>query len=240
MSLIEQTSVVTKLNTKKPSLPGGQLINPIGTDVRYISHHRADIENGVNNNNNLEEELILGTNRIIKSQNGYDEEDNECVRKVIEYRNSQKEKDYYFLDVYLYGSHSSGNSSIDINYLNDNLNFVVTGSEGNNFNPKSDPYVDSTSIRFKDSNFYINEEGENPGFHQHVYATNMSQNEDENKLLFYSSFTTEIDKLYYQYGTNANECKLISIKEIREEYDKEGIHSITELITKNDNSNEGG
>jgi len=56
---LEQTSVVTELQTKR--FGDNWDITPIGTDIKYISNNRS------NSNHNLEEDIILGVNRIITS-----------------------------------------------------------------------------------------------------------------------------------------------------------------------------
>ena len=77
------------------------------------------------NNNNLEEQLLMGVDKIIRSW--YDETAG-VQRQIIEFRRSSDTNNYYFLDVYKYNNGSNDNIYIinDIIYFTENM--TVTGT----------------------------------------------------------------------------------------------------------------
>ena len=193
---LEQTSVVTELQTKR--FGDNWDITPIGTDIKYISNNRS------NSNHNLEEDIILGVNRIITSQT--DSQDS-SLRKKVEYRTENKNNDYYFLDMTIYGINS-------------------------------DPYVDSSNIKFRSGWYVVDSEIGNNGLHQYEYTNRVNYDIDENRLSLLTDSVCEIDKLYYQgnYGTDPI---LISTKTIREYYNDENQLIISEVIESASTENNG-
>ena len=225
-----QTSmVVTQLNTK---LESGQRYNPIGTDIRYISNRRNP------SNGNLEEDMILGVNRVIEIEN---DDVEQAIKKTIKYCTPDKVDvgGYYELEIYLYGS-QSGDSTVDINFDNDDLFFTVFGSEGSIYFPKADPRIAGNIISFDSFDYYYSddtdlpESGSNGGFHQRRKLENMIYDEEHNKLLFLPTYLTEKSILYYRVDEN-NRIE-ISTKTIEEHFNEEGKHYITEIITQASNN----
>jgi len=140
--------IVTFLNTKTQS---GYDYYPIGTDIRYITNKRNKSAN------NLEEDMILGVNRVIEIEN---DDEAQAVKKTIKYCTPDKVDlgGYYELVMLLYGS-QSGDSTVDINFDNEDLLFTVFGSDGSVYFPKAVPSIQGTTIDFmSQDNFYGNTE----------------------------------------------------------------------------------
>lgn len=135
----------------------------LGPEQRYIGALRKS------NNNNIEEQLLLGVDRIITSWN----EDN-VTREHIEFRDNEdpNETGYYILDSYIYGETSEagnisdaiieGNALIfnaDAVQLNDNIledlrndGFMTIDDDENSLLLSSAFILLRDTLRFKQSN----------------------------------------------------------------------------------------
>jgi len=135
----------------------------LGPEQRYIGALRKS------NNNNIEEQLLLGVDRIITSWN----EDN-VTREHIEFRDNEdpNETGYYILDSYIYGETSEagnisdaiieGNALIfnaDAVQLNDNIledlrndGFMTIDDDENSLLLSSIFILLRDTLRFKQSN----------------------------------------------------------------------------------------
>lgn len=135
----------------------------LGPEQRYIGALRKS------NNNNIEEQLLLGVDRIITSWN----EDN-VKREHIEFRDNEdpNETGYYILDSYIYGETSEagnisdaiieGNALIfnaDAVQLNDNIledlrndGFMTIDDDENSLLLSSTFILRRDMLRFKQSN----------------------------------------------------------------------------------------
>ena len=135
----------------------------LGPEQRYIGALRKS------NNNNIEEQLLLGVDRIITSWN----EDN-VTREHIEFRDNEdpNETGYYILDSYIYGETSEagnisdaiieGNALIfnaDAVQLNDNIledlrndGFMTIDDDENSLLLSSTFILLRDTLRFKQSN----------------------------------------------------------------------------------------
>ena len=207
---LQHPSIVTEFKTKTEE--GFTISNPIGTDIKFILNGRNP------SNNNLEEDLILGTNKITKIQDDFEEE---AVRKTIEYRTTNKTSDYYILEVFLYGVNSN-TSSIDISDNQDILEFTILGNEGYTFPPKTDIFVSGTGLYLRNNNYYFSDNG----LHQREYDINISY-KDPDGINISPTFITEKDELQYQ---GENEKILVATKEKTEYFDGDNKHYINEVI----------
>ena len=73
----------------------------VGPELRYVGSLPGS------GNNNLEEQIILGGNRIIKSWTET-EEGNEIKKEIIEYRTENTDNNYYILEIKDYGEVGHG------------------------------------------------------------------------------------------------------------------------------------
>ena len=215
--------IVTFLNTKTQS---GYDYYPIGTDIRYITNKRNKSAN------NLEEDMILGVNRVIEIEN---DDEAQAVKKTIKYCTPDKVDlgGYYELVMLLYGS-QSGDSTVDINFDNEDLLFTVFGSDGSVYFPKAVPSIQGTTIDFmSQDNFYGNTETNT--FDQYRSPDNMTYNSDTNKLTFLPRYTSEETVLYYRVDQN-NTIPLQS-KKVEKQFDNNGKQYIQEVISEIGNNN---
>lgn len=80
---------------KKVRTTGGQVTYvdfPIGPELKYIGTLLSS------NNNNLEEQLLLGTDRIVTEWRDKDDQDRDIDKVVVEFRRDSDENEYYILD----------------------------------------------------------------------------------------------------------------------------------------------
>lgn len=215
--------IVTFLNTKTQS---GYDYHPIGTDIRYITNKRNKSAN------NLEEDIILGVNRVIEIEN-----DNEAqaVKKTIKYCTPDRVAlgGYYELVMLLYGS-QSGDSTVDINFDDNDLLFTVFGSDGSIFFPKAVPSVQGTIINFESQDNFYGDTGDQT-FYNRRKPDDMVYDSEYNKLIFLPKYTSEESTLSYRDDQN-NVIPLYK-KIVKKQFDTNGKQHIQETISEIRNSN---
>lgn len=161
MSAGNEAQIISMLKQKSDNGDFNPLY--LGPEQRYIGALRKS------NNNNIEEQLLLGVDRIITSWN----EDN-VTREHIEFRDNEdpNETGYYILDSYIYGETSEagnisdaiieGNALIfnaDAVQLNDNIledlrndGFMTIDDDENSLLLSSTFILRRDMLRFKQSN----------------------------------------------------------------------------------------
>ena len=111
------SQVISQMRRKKAD--GSYDIFQIGPDLQFVGALPTS------NNNNLEEQLLLGVDRIVRFW--YDDE-NHVDRRRIEYRKSTDLHDYYVLDIYLYKTFTDEN---DVYVDDDDITFSSNMSVAN-------------------------------------------------------------------------------------------------------------
>ncbi len=216
MASLFNTSVVTELRTKiMESGHTDYRKNPIGTDVKYIRNSRN------HSGNNFEEDLMLGVNKITKSQV---DQEHHTLKKRIEYRSPNTNGDYYYLDITTQGGSATG-GNVSISYREGNVQFNLIDST----------YYDSPSsanITIVGDGLYINKQSgyiiEDGVLKQLNYDEEFYYTSTLNKIIINPLYVTEEQKLYY-VDANGSEIQ-VSTKTITEYFDAEDQHIISEIV----------
>ena len=214
---ITATSVVTELFTKTDQ--GWDIKNPIGSDVKYITNKRSP------GNHNLEEDLILGVNKITKIQR----DETQATRKIIEYRTEDRTEDYYYLDITMYGG-DTGGGNVRIDWVNGELQFTLTDTVTSASAPEADILVKEDGIHFYNKGKYYINDTDN-GLHSNGYDPEFVYDSNNSKLRAIPRYTAEITTLYYK-GLIADEPIAVSTKTRYEYTDATGKHYTTESIVE--------
>ena len=213
---ISTAAVVTELRTKTNN-GQNEKVNPIGSDVTYITNKRSP------SNHNLEEDLVLGVNKITKIQRDADQ----VTRKIIEYRTESKTEDYYYLETALYGG-DTGSGNVRIDWINGELQFTLTDTVTSASRPKADIELRENGLHFTTrSKYYVN----STGLHSNGYDPDFIYDDETDKLKIMPRYTAEITTLYYK-GRIAEDPIPVSTKYRYEYTDSEGHHYTTESIVE--------
>ena len=214
-------SVVTELQTKTSSGSGWDP-TPIGSDVTYITNKRSP------SNHNLEEDLILGVNKITKIQR---DSETQATKKIIEYRTEEKTEDYYFIETIMYGG-DTGAGNVRIDQINGELQFTLTDTVTSASVPKADIELheggETPGLHFTvRSKYYV----DNTGLHSNGYDPDFIYDNESNKLKVSPRYQAEITTLYYQ-GKITDDPIPVTTKYRYEQTDSEGHHYTIESIVE--------
>lgn len=216
MASLLNTSVVTELRTKTVENGLTKYINnPIGTDIRFVCNKRNS------SGNNFEEDLIIGVNKITKSQV---DKVKHTLRKRIEYRSIETTGDYYYLDITTQGGNANG-GNVAISFRDGELQFDLVDST----------YYDSPSdadITIEEDGLYIRKQGvyeiTDGALRQLSADAEFYYNSLSDKIIINPLYKTEEQNLYY-VDENGVES-LVSTKTITEYFDAEDQHIILESV----------
>ena len=211
--------VISELQRKTQSGSSiSQDVYPIGADQKHIFPLTGT------NNSNLLEQLLIGSDRIVKSQ--YDET-NSIYRETIEFRSEDINNEYYYLERYSYYSPSNGMSA----YVQGNRINFEQGSSAE-YSGQENVYVDGNDIYFTDTMFIngsILEELE--------YNDNFVYNPNTNSFYISTKVTLELCELYYKGAEGENDI-LISTKLSTRSYEGNKM-IVKDVITKKYEEKEG-
>ena len=138
------TQVISQIKEKINS-SGDQALYHIGPELKYVGALLSS------NNNNLEEQLLIGVDRIVKEQTEVDIDQHDIKKTKIEFRKPNDTENYYILEISEYDP-EAGMGNIYVRGQNIYLQEIMSADESDN-SAHEDEY--NESLYYEDNGLHI-------------------------------------------------------------------------------------